>query len=281
MAIRDMMLVLTTYPTPTTTDVISYAVGFAKLMDSRISCFAPKVLIKVPSTVFGKSLINVPAMAAREMQKSKDHVHSLLKVFDSEADQHGVLHETIYEQGLVAELPALVAEYARLRDLTILPVNFDDFVNRWDAEAVIFKSGRPAVLIPERCVPKTAALNSVGVAWDYSRAAARAIGDAIPVLQRAKAVHVVTVLHEKSFDITRKTHDVGAYLSRHDISAVTHQIDAAGRPIGDVLGQFIDQHHIDLLVMGAYGHSRWREFVLGGATRSMLANPPIPLLLSH
>jgi nucleotide-binding universal stress UspA family protein len=94
-------------------------------------------------------------------------------------------------------------------------------------------------------------------------------------------VHVVTVLREKSFDVMRKTHDIGAYLARHDITASTHEIDAAGRPIGAVLGQFIGQHGIDLLVMGAYGQSRWREFVLGGATQSMLANPPIPLLLSH
>ena len=281
MTIRDMMLVLTTYPTPTTTDVISYAVSFGKLTESRVSCFAPTVLIKVPGTLFGKSLIDVPAMAAREMQKSKDAAHSLLKMFDTEADKHGVLHDTMHDHGSVAELPALVAEYARLRDLTILPVHFEDFVNRWDTEAVIFKSGRPAILVPEGRVPKAATLNAVGVAWDYSAAAARAIGDALPILRRAKAVHVVTVLHEKSFDITRKTHDIGAYLARHQITALTHEVDAAGRPIGDVLQKFIDQQHIDLLVMGAYGHSRWREFVLGGATQSMLANPPIPLMLSH
>jgi nucleotide-binding universal stress UspA family protein len=220
-------------------------------------------------------------MAAREMQKSEDNEHSLLKMFETEADKLGVRHEIVHEHGLVAELPALAAEYARFRDLTILPVNFDDFVNRWDAEAIIFKSGRPTLLIPEGRVPRTAALNAVAVAWDYSRAAARAIADAIPVLQRAKTVHVVTVLHEKSFDVRRKTHDIGAYLARHDITALTYQIDAAGRPIGDVLDQFIDQDRIDLLVMGAYGHSRLREFVLGGATRSMLADPPIPLLLSH
>lgn len=281
MTIRDMMLVLSTYPKPTTTDVISYAVSFAQLTESRISCFAPEVLIKVPGTLFGRSLIDVPGMAAREMQKSKENAQSLLKVFDLEARQHGVFHEVVHERGLVVELPALVAEYARLRDLTILPVDFEDFVNRWDAEAVIFKSGRPALVIPEGRVSKTAALNTVGVAWDYSRAAARAIADALPILQRAKAVHVITVHHEKSFDIIRKTHDIGAYLARHQITALTHEVDAAGRPIGDILDQFIDQHHIDLLVMGAYGHSRWREFVLGGATRSMLANPPIPLLLSH
>ncbi len=281
MTIRDMMLVLTTYPKPTTTDVISYATSLGQLTESRVSCFVPKLLIKVPSTLFGKSLINVPAMAAREMQKSEENAHALLKVFETEADKHGILYEIVREQGLSAELPALAAEYARFRDVTILPIHFDDFVNRWDTEAVIFKSGRPAILVPEGRVPREAALNAVTVAWDYSRAAARAVADAIPILRRAKVVHVVTVLHEKSFDITRKTHDIGAYLARHEVTASTHEIDAAGRPIGDVLQQFIDQYRIDLLVMGAYGHSRLREFVLGGATRSMLADPPIPLLLSH
>lgn len=281
MSIRDTMLVLTTYPKPTTEEVVSYAVTFAKLAGSRISCFVPKVSIKVPSTVFGTSLIDVPAMAVREMRKSMENADSLLKMLKTEADKYGVLYEVVREQGLVGELPGLAAEYARLRDLTILPVDFDDFVNRWDAEAVIFKSGRPAVLIPEARVSKTAAFNAVGVAWDYSRASARAIADSLPILQRAQAVHVVTVLHEKSFDIKRKTHDIEAYLARHEIEASVYEVDAAGRPIGDVLNQFIAEHRIDLLIMGAYGHSRLREFVLGGATRSMLANPPIPLLLSH
>ena len=100
-------------------------------------------------------------MAAREMQKSEENAHALLKVFETEADKHGILYEIVREQGLSAELPALAAGYARFRDVTILPIHFDDFVNRWDTEAVIFKSGRPAILVPEGRVPREAALNAV------------------------------------------------------------------------------------------------------------------------
>jgi len=65
------------------------------------------------------------------------------------------------------------------------------------------------------------------------------------------------------------------------VNVEVHEIDSAGQSIGEVLKDFANHHRLDLLVMGAYGHSRFREFVLGGATRSMIANPPVPLLLSH
>src|SRR4029079_14923093 len=111
--------------------------------------------------------------------------------------------------------------------------------------------------------------------------ASRAVADALPILERAERVCVVTVTDEKVIDDKRWGAELATHLDRHDRDRVLEAIDAAGRKIGAVLESYVNSHNADLLVMGAYGHSRIREFILGGATKSMLARPPLPILLSH
>jgi nucleotide-binding universal stress UspA family protein len=157
-----------------------------------------------------------------------------------------------------------------------------DYVDQWYAESIIFGSGRPTVVLPE--TPKRAgafALNTVVVAWDYSRPAARAVADSIPILERAKLVRIVVVTNEKVFDTKRSGPELAKHLARHGVEVVLDTVDAAGRGIGDVLESYVASRNVDLLVMGAYGHSRIREFILGGATKSMLSRPPLPIFLSH
>ena len=124
-------------------------------------------------------------------------------------------------------------------------------------------------------------LNTAVVAWDFSRAAARAIADAIPVLEKAKEVRIVTVANEKVLDTKHSGEELAKNLSRHGIDVILENVDAAGRSIGEVLETHAASCGADLLVMGAYGHSRLREFILGGATQSMLSKPPVPILFSH
>jgi nucleotide-binding universal stress UspA family protein len=103
----------------------------------------------------------------------------------------------------------------------------------------------------------------------------------LPVLAKARRVHVVTITNEKAIDTGRSLGELGRHLARHGVEAALESVDAAGRGIGQALESFVRAHGADLLVMGAYGHSRVREFVLGGATKSILARPPVPTLLSH
>jgi nucleotide-binding universal stress UspA family protein len=111
--------------------------------------------------------------------------------------------------------------------------------------------------------------------------AARAVADALPLLTRAKRVHIVTVSNEKRIDTRRSGPELARHLARHGVDVILETVDAAGRSIGGALEAATRVHDSDLLVMGAYGHSRLREFVLGGATRSMITRPPLPVLLSH
>ena len=119
------------------------------------------------------------------------------------------------------------------------------------------------------------------VAWDFSRPATRATADAMPILEKAKRVCVLTVTKEKAIDTRRSGPELAKHLARHGVDVVLDEVDAKGRGIGDVFEAHVTYRNADLLVMGAYGHSRIREFILGGATKRMLARPPLPIFLSH
>ena len=102
-----------------------------------------------------------------------------------------------------------------------------------------------------------------------------------PSWSAPREVHVLTVLNEKELISESPASELSRSLERRGIAAKPESIDAAGHPIGEVLSSYLASNQTDLLVMGAYGHSRIREFILGGATLSMLSKPPLPILFSH
>jgi len=126
-----------------------------------------------------------------------------------------------------------------------------------------------------RCTLK---LDRVMVCWDGGRAAARAIGDAIPFLERAGRIEVVIVTNERS-KIERA--DIGAHLARHGLNAKIKRMPPGDIDVADVLLSYAADEGVDFIVMGGYGHARLREFVLGGVTRSMLRTMTVPVLMSH
>jgi nucleotide-binding universal stress UspA family protein len=277
MAIRDILLALTTYPDPTPVSAIDHAVSFATSVGSHIAAIACEVHVQVPGSFLSGSLAG--GLAKHEAHESLKNARALLAAFESTAEKAGVTHERILERCLTQQLPARLVEYARLRDLTIVSV--PEPYDQWYAEAIIFGSGRPTLVLPESPPFRPFELNTVVVAWDFSRPAARAVADAIPILGKAKIVRIVTVTNEKVIDTKHSSEELAKNLSRHGIDVIVDRVDAAGRSIGDSLTREIASYNADLLVMGAYGHSRFREFVLGGATQSMLSKPLLPILFSH
>lgn len=278
MAVKDILLTLTSYPDPTPVAVIDRAVSLASLLGAHIASISCEVHVQVPGS-FLSGPGNLGAIVANEAHKSRKNAQDLLATFESIAQKSGVVHEIILDRCLSSEVPEILMEYARLRDLAIVPV--PESYDQWYAETIIFGSGRPTLVLPEASASKELGLNRVLVAWDFSRAAARAVSDAIPILEKAREVCVLTVTNEKTISGRRSSSELAKNLSRHGIDVVVEEVDAAGRSIGEVLTQQVASRRADLLVMGAYGHSRFREFVLGGATRSILTKPPIPVLLSH
>ena len=277
MAYKDILVALTSYPVPTPVSVIDDAVSVAAVLGAHIAALSYEMHVQVPGHFISGSVVGLPGVIAGEAGKSRKNAQDLLAAFEAAAAKSGVSHESIFQKCKSFEVPDLLAEYARLRDLTIMPASND----RWYAEAVIFGSGKPTLILPESPRPRPFELGTVAVAWDFSRAAARAVADAIPLLEKAKKVRVVAVLNEKHMDNKHSAEELSKNLSRHGIDVVLDRVDAKGRPIGDVLEAYVASHASDMLVMGAYGRSRLREFVLGGATKSLLLKPPLPILFSH
>jgi nucleotide-binding universal stress UspA family protein len=277
MAFNDILVTLTSYPEPTPATVVEEAVSVAAVLGAHIAALSCEMRVQVPGHFISGAVVGLPGVIAGEADRSRRNAHDLLAAFEAAAAKSGVSRESILLKCKSYEVPDLLVEYSRLRDLTIMPESSD----RWYAEAVIFGSGKPTLILPQNPRSRPFELGTVAVAWDFSRAAARAISDALPLLERARKVRVITVLNEKNLDRKHSAEELSKNLSRHGIDIVLDRVDAKGRPIGDVLEAYVAAHAPDMLVMGAYGHSRLREFVLGGATKRLLSKPPLPILFSH
>jgi nucleotide-binding universal stress UspA family protein len=281
-AIKDVLLALTSYPEPSFSVIIDKAVDFAAAIDARLSAIACEVRVPMPGSPLGDAVFDIQALASLEAQKSRASAEKLLATFEQKAAARGVFRERIFDKCLTSELADLFVDYAKLRDLTIIGTPEHSFQEYWFAEAIIFGSGRPTLLMPAQSQSERPfALDHVVVAWDFSRTAARAVADALPLLVGARQVSVVTVSGEKKIDSKRSGEELARYLAEHGANVVLEDVKAKGHPIGEVLEAYVTSVQADLLVMGAYGHSRLREFVLGGATRSVLSHQIVPVMLSH
>ena len=147
-------------------------------------------------------------------------------------------------------------------------------------EGALFESGRPLLVVPY--IQRTGLkLDRVTACWDGSRNAARAINDAMPFLARAKAVDVVTVTGEKDNADAMQGVDIAQHLARHGLNVDVRQITVGDLDVTNAILSDAADHDTDFIVMGGYGHSRLREFVLGGATRGILESMTVPAWMSH
>ena len=147
------------------------------------------------------------------------------------------------------------------------------------ATAVMFASGKPALLLPRIYEPAPIG-RVVLVAWKPTRESARALAAALPFLQRAECVHLATWADADSRDGLASP-DVESSLRRHGVNVIVHHDAAPAREVGELLLSRAADTGADLLVMGCYGHNRAREWALGGASRTILDSMTLPVLMSH
>ncbi len=147
-------------------------------------------------------------------------------------------------------------------------------------EGVLFESGRPVIFVPyiQKAPLK---LDRVMVCWDGSRVATRAIADAMPLLQKAKKVEIVVVSDKGSKADEAPGADLAKHLARHDLQVELKRITSPDIDVASTVLSYAADSNADMIVMGGYGHSRLREFILGGMTRSMLESMTVPVLMSH
>jgi nucleotide-binding universal stress UspA family protein len=173
------------------------------------------------------------------------------------------------------------AEIARGFDLAVVSQadpkrsNVDDLI----VEATLFESGRPTLIVPYIQAPPFK-LDRIAICWDRSRPATRAIADSMPFLKRAHSIDLISIVGDSAPRNELVGADMAEHLSRHGLKIDIKQLQGASDVPSTILN-FVSDTATDLLVMSGYGHSRLREFVLGGATRGILQSMTVPTLMSH
>jgi nucleotide-binding universal stress UspA family protein len=179
----------------------------------------------------------------------------------------------------------LLAENGRYADLIILGQTDPDVPSpggRALVEAALFETGRPVLVVPYAAAPSPGLKHAL-IAWNASREAARAVHDALPLLALMERVTVLVVEPEATPDAHGQEPgaDIARHLARHGLEVTVQRAVAPDIAVSDVILNTIAEQSVDLLVMGGYGHSRLREFMLGGATRSLLGAMTAPVLMAH
>jgi nucleotide-binding universal stress UspA family protein len=203
----------------------------------------------------------------------------LKTIFQEAIRREGVMGEWRQVEGRAVELLALHGRYA---DLLVMGQDDPESGNAGLLEAVLFDSGRPVLAIPFAGTFKTIG-KRVLVGWNASREASRAVHDALPLLAKAESTCVFLANPKRGLAAHGEEPgaDIARHLARHGL-----KVEVAKTIANDVADSALLLNHAsdmsaDLLVMGAYGHSRLREFILGGVTRSLLREMTVPVLLSH
>ncbi|MFC7473752.1 universal stress protein [Dankookia sp. GCM10030260] len=182
-------------------------------------------------------------------------------------------------------LPDTMALHARYADLAVLSQRDPDDAASGAGlavEQVLFAGGRPVLMVPYAGTFETIG-RRVLVGWNASRESARAVADALPILAAAERVTIlaVTAAAVATPQGEEPGADIALHLARHGVPATVLHMTAAGLPDAEVLLNQASEQAADLIVVGAYGHSRLREWALGGVTRTLLQSMTVPVLLSH
>lgn len=280
MPIRDMLLPLVGAPSAAAIATIDKCMAMAGDIGAQVTAMAVEedVLVR-PKIMISGDLDNT---AVAEAVRSVTDAQGLLKAFDAAAVRYAVRGEHRLGRFAAAEIPAHFALEARLKDISVVPVKSHDGQSEKIVERLIFGSGRPILICPEEFASELeVAFDDVVIAWDHTAPAARAVADALPMLQAATTVRIVTATDEP----TAAQRETGAalvrHLATHGIKASFETVKIGGSSVGKVFGAYARANAIDLLVMGAYRHSRLTEWVWGGMTKTVIGRPPCWVMMSR
>ena len=280
MVIKDVLLPLVGEPSAAAIAAIEKCTAVAGNIGARVTAMVVEQDILVrPKVAISSDLENT---TATEAVRSVSNAHDLLTAFDTAATRFGVRNEQWLQRFAAAEIPANFAVWARLKDLSLVPVKPHDDQSEKIVERLIFESGRPILMCPEELAGEQAvAFDNVVIAWDHTAPAARAVADALPWLQAAANVRIITATDNNTPAELVSGTALVSHLAEHGIEATFEMIKIDGSAVGKVFEAYVKANAIDLLVMGAYRHSRLNEIVWGGATKTVIGRPPCWVMMSH
>jgi len=258
----------------------NYAVSVAEAFGAHLAAMTFAYEPVLPAMLMGGALPEEFVNTQRTL--AEEAANAALTKLSETARRSGITVEARLKTISFAAAADIFGQFARGFDLSIVGQANPDLVGPQDLiiEAALFQSGRPVVIVPY--IQKTGlTLDRVLICWDAGRNAARAVADALPFLYRAKAVEVITVATEPLKSDGLAGADLARHLARHDLKAELKRIVMEGIDVANAILSYAADVSADFIVMGGYGHSRLREFILGGATRGLLSSMTIPTLMSH
>ena len=221
----------------------------------------------------------VAAVMGAEQERAQERADAAMAVFETEAKLAKIAYGTRTLVAVPAEAGQTISAVARLYDMTIVlqPESSKGGYDNEIPQQILFNSGGPMLMVPYIHKGPLDA-HHVGVAWDGSRLAARALRDAMPFLMGAKAVTVIAINEEAG---EASSDHIVAHLGRRGIAARAQRLTTDHSDVQGAILSIAAESSMGLLVMGAYGHSRLQERILGGVTRSMFDVMTVPVLMSH
>ena len=275
--LKDLVVNLALGPAKDAT--ADYALSIAETFEAQIAGIAFAFEPVIPASAAGGVAADVIGGAIAENERVAT---SAIERFEAAAKKRGVSFEGRRITALVADAVTTFAEIARRFDLAVVrqvdpkTAGPDDLF----AHSALFTSGRPVVIVPyvEKGPVK---LDRIACCWDGSQTAARAIHDAMPFLHKSKSIDLLMIVNDKLDRNEITGADMATHLARHGLRVNLARVPGAEIDVANAILSYAADNATDFLVMGGYGHSRWREFILGGATRGMLSTMTVPTLMSH
>jgi nucleotide-binding universal stress UspA family protein len=255
-----------------------FAISVASAFEAHLSGVACAYEPVIGGMAFPGAAVSVIDIFRAESRAEADRAKT---AFDENAHRARISADSVVISATASGAADKFGEFARDYDLSIVAQAQPDgdVAESLAIEGALFGSGRPVLVVPY-VQSSGLKLDRVMVCWDGSRNAARAIGDAVPFLRRARAVDVVTVEgRERRNELAGAK--IAAHLARHGLKVELRPIVAPGLDVADAMLSYAADTSTDLIVMGGYGHTRLREFVLGGATSGILGAMTVPTLMAH
>jgi nucleotide-binding universal stress UspA family protein len=256
-----------------------YAISVAEVFGAHVLGIAVSYEPVIPGTVMGGI---PPEIIEGQRSESNKKASTAVSRFEQAVKRTGVSGETRTISASISGAADQIGRIGRRYDLVIVgqPERQKSLPDEVVDEGVLFESGRPVVFVP--FIQKGGlTLDRIMVCWDGSRAAARAVADALPFLKKAKQVEVVIIADKAGKNDEIPGADLGQHLARHGLKVDVKRITSPEIDVPSTILSYAADSSADMIVMGGYGHSRLREFILGGATRGLLEAMTVPVLMSH
>lgn len=255
----------------------TYAASITGAMEAHLTGVAIIYDPVVPISVGGY----IPAEVIETQRVGNETAaESAINSFTAASSRAGTSAEPLRLRASFAKAADRFARMARCFDLAIVGQPEMGRMEWNIAEATLFESGRPMIAVPY-IQKEPFKIDNVMICWDGGGAAARAIGDAIPIIRGSDRIEIVIVTNEPSKQYDIEGADIRQHLVHHGLKADVRRIPGGNIDVADALLSYAADSAADFMVMGGFGHSRVREFMLGGVTRSTFQSMTVPVLLSH